>query len=194
MYDDGSSSRPAFAAAGAKVVLVGGNLRDDAISRRLGLDTTFAGLAPVLAQRSSVQDALLDTGVANLRLLPAGGEVPAPGDLLAGSGLQRVMAELLEAAHVVIVDAPAILSSSDAVALLRVTDAALLVVDGAHTSFKLIAHAAEEVRWAGGVAVGTVVTTGARRSRRWYLGHVPSVPFVAGSAKYAMNGSGHSRE
>ena len=184
----------AFAATGAKVALVGGNLRDDAVSRRLGLDTTFAGLTTVLAQRSRVEEALLDTGITNLRLLPAGGDVPAPGDLLAGSGLQRVMTELLETADIVIVDAPAILSSSDAVALLRVTDAALLVVDGAHTGFKLLAQAAEEVRWAGGVAVATVVTTGARRSRRWYLGRVPSVPFSVGSSHYAMNGSGHSRD
>ncbi len=184
----------AFAAAGSKVVLVGANLRDDAVSRRLGIDPTFAGLATVLSQQSSVEDALLDTGIDNLRLLPAGGVVPAPGDLLAGSGLPRVMTELLATADIVLVDAPAILSSSDPMALLRVTDAALLVVDGAHTSSKLIAHAADEVRWAGGVAVATVVTTGACRSRRWYLGHVPNVPMPVRTAPFPTERPAFSRD
>jgi capsular exopolysaccharide synthesis family protein len=159
-----------FAASGTKVILVEGDLRGDDLTEQMNLTPGQTGLTAVLAERLPVSSALQQTGVPGLLLLARGPEVPAPGDLLAGGGLHRVLQELLELADLVIIDSAPILSRADTVSWLRVADATLLVVDTQHTPRDRIADAADEIRWAGGMTVGAAVNlvprSAARQRRR----------------------------
>jgi capsular exopolysaccharide synthesis family protein len=157
----------AFAASGSRVVLMEADLRGERLATQFGLPEDTVGLTTLLTERVPIASALQETDVPGLRLLTQGPPVPAPGDLLAGHWLPRLMAGLLgTAADLVIIDAPPILSKADAVSLLRVSDATLLVVDGQRTSRRLVADAAHEIGWAGGMAVAAVVNTVPRRVRR----------------------------
>jgi capsular exopolysaccharide synthesis family protein len=155
-----------FAASGTKVILVEGDLRGDDLAEQLNLRPGPNGLTTVLTERLNVSAALQETGVPGLQLLARGLEVPAPGDLLAGGGLHRLLRELLERADLVIIDSAPILSRADTVSWLRVADATLLVVDSQHTSRNRIADAADEIRWAGGMTVGAAINLAPRGAGR----------------------------
>ncbi len=114
----------ALAAQGKRVVLIaarGNGLRPEEV---LGVATS-PGLSQVLSRGCSPDLALHPTGVRNLSVVPTGGE---PGDGLELADLHLVLKRLAKGALVVI-DAPPVLTSADALLLADVADLVVLVGD-----------------------------------------------------------------
>ncbi|KRE97304.1 hypothetical protein ASG76_00815 [Nocardioides sp. Soil774] len=113
------------AQAGTPVLLIDADLRRPMIATTFEIDGAV-GLTQALAGDVDVRDVIVESGVANLSLLPAGRIPPNPSELL-GSLRMKQFIDDLSADHLVILDAPPLLPVTDAGLLSAFCDGALLV-------------------------------------------------------------------
>ena len=111
----------------------------DADLRRPGLHEIFGvendrGLTSVIVEEQLLDDPpLLDVGVTNLWLMPAGPLPPNPADILGSRKMERVIASLKARADVVLFDAAPVIAVTDAVVLGTKVDGVLLVISAGRT-------------------------------------------------------------
>ena len=111
----------------------------DADLRRPGLHEIFGvendrGLTSVIVEEQLLDDPpLLDVGVTNLWLMPAGPLPPNPADILGSRKMERVIALLKARADIVLFDAAPVISVTDAVVLGTKVDGVLLVISAGRT-------------------------------------------------------------
>jgi capsular exopolysaccharide synthesis family protein len=100
-----------MAQAGDRVVVVDGDLRRPRQHEIFGAANS-RGLTDWL--KESGTPALVETGVANLRLLPSGPLPPNPVALLSGNRLAELLTQLSAETDYILVDAPPVLAVTDA--------------------------------------------------------------------------------
>jgi capsular exopolysaccharide synthesis family protein len=116
---------------GTRVIIVDADFRHPSLHKLLGLSsngTRMSGLSNVIVGKSSLDEAIVPTGCANLSLLPAGVMPPNPSELLASQRMRTVMQELQQRADIVLLDSPPCLLYADAVVLSGVTDGVLYIL------------------------------------------------------------------
>ncbi|MFC4071107.1 polysaccharide biosynthesis tyrosine autokinase [Actinoplanes subglobosus] len=137
-----------LARTGRKVVLVDADLRNPQLHRVFQAPGD-RGLTMLLDGDAAAGDVLEDTGVRNLRLLPAGHRRLVPGgghvDLLDSDRIATVLRSVRDHADVVVLDSPAVLTAADAIALAAVSDQVLLVGDFARTGRETVRRALAEL-------------------------------------------------
>jgi capsular exopolysaccharide synthesis family protein len=145
-----------LAATGAPVILIDGDLRRSTVAKFFELPSG-AGLTDVLAGRVSVADVLQQAKAApNLLVLTAGSTPPNPSEVLGSARMHALLGEL--AAHAtVIIDAPPLLSVTDAAVLAHQSDGALLVLRAGKTTYDLAEKALEALHKAHGRTLGLVL-------------------------------------
>jgi succinoglycan biosynthesis transport protein ExoP len=111
--------------AGTPVLLIDADLRRPMIASTFEVDGAV-GLTQALAGDVEVRDVIIDSGMANLSLLPAGRIPPNPSELL-GSLRMKQFVDELAVDYLVILDAPPLLPVTDAGLLSAFCDGALLV-------------------------------------------------------------------
>ena len=135
---DGSTDKAAavanlavvMAQAGDRVILVDGDLRQPRQHELFGVANT-AGVAQWLESGgpAPLQKSTLD----KLRVLPGGPAVSNPVALLSTKRLGERLAELTNQADYVLIDAPPLLSVTDAALWASQVDGVVLLVNGGHT-------------------------------------------------------------
>lgn len=147
----------ALSQAGAKVLLVGADLRKPKMAEYMGIEGGV-GLTDVLIGRVSLADATQRWGRTDLYMLPAGQLPPNPSELL-GSAL---MADLITKIHkeydVVLYDAPPLLPVTDAAVLARLVGGALLIVASGKTHGPQVESAIATLENVGAPISGIVLT------------------------------------
>ncbi|MFC7361120.1 polysaccharide biosynthesis tyrosine autokinase [Nocardioides astragali] len=111
--------------AGTPVLLIDADLRRPMIASTFEIDGAV-GLTQALAGDVDVRDVIVESGMDNLSLLPAGRIPPNPSELL-GSLRMKQFVDDLSADYLVILDAPPLLPVTDAGLLSAFCDGALLV-------------------------------------------------------------------
>ncbi|MGE5508888.1 MAG: CpsD/CapB family tyrosine-protein kinase [Chitinophagales bacterium] len=119
-------------ASGAGCVLVDADLRKPVQAKTFGLSGRV-GLTNVLMGSLTWREALKETGIEGLKLLPSGPTPPNPAELLESEAMAKLLAELREAHDVVIVDTPPALPVTDAALLAPKVDGTILVVRAGST-------------------------------------------------------------
>jgi capsular exopolysaccharide synthesis family protein len=148
----------AMAESGKRVILVDTNLRRPTLHqifeqpRDRGL-TTLLKAPP----ESRVDDFLVPTGVANLRLLPSGSPAENPVEPLVSSRMSDLIDELTACADVVIFDSPALLAAVDPTLLARYCEATLLVVRAGATAPDSLTRARQQLAYTGTRLLGAVL-------------------------------------
>jgi non-specific protein-tyrosine kinase len=121
---------------GKRVILVDGDLRQPAQHLIFGLPNdrglTTALRAPATSTRAA-ELPLQESGVDGLRLLSSGPPVELPSELLASPAMGAVIAQLRDAADIVLFDAPPVVSATDAAELAGKMDGVLLVAAAGRT-------------------------------------------------------------
>ena len=119
-----------MAQAGDRVILVDGDLRQPRQHELFGVANT-AGVAQWLESGgpAPLQKSTLD----KLRVLPGGPAVSNPVALLSTKRLGERLAELTNQADYVLIDAPPLLSVTDAALWASQVDGVVLLVNGGHT-------------------------------------------------------------
>ena len=146
----------ALRAAGTSVCLVEGDLRRPGLADHFGLEREV-GLTTVLTGRTSLAHALQPWGGRTMQVLASGVLPPNPSELLGSRSMEKILAELSLRFAVVIVDAPPLLPVTDAAAVGRLCDGALVVVRHAQTTRHQLDGALDALEAASVRLLGTVV-------------------------------------
>lgn len=156
----------AFTQTGRRVWLVEGDLRRPVLARAFDPPSSSVGLADLLRDGASVQQALVTTAVENLWLLPCGAPPPNPTELI-GSQAMRVLLEQAcrDGAELLIIDTPPVLPVPDALTLVPEVDGVLLVIRIGTTPREAARRARERLLAMGARLLGVVVN-GAPPGRR----------------------------
>ncbi|PEH50706.1 tyrosine-protein kinase domain-containing protein [Micrococcus luteus] len=145
----------ALALAGERVLLVDADLRRPR-QHELFQVSGDVGLSEVLAGQVRAEDALADTGLENLTLLPAGRTPPNPSELL-GSERMRSLLTLAAQDYFVVVDGPPLLPVTDASLLATAADGTVLVVRQGKTRKDHLEAAVETLQSVDATLLGTVL-------------------------------------
>jgi capsular exopolysaccharide synthesis family protein len=110
-----------------RVLLVETDLQRSVLSDDFGIESS-PGLSEALVNQERVEDVCRPTFLDNLDLLTAGGSPRGAGRLLRSARLIEALEVLRQSYHVIILDAPAVLTNSDTLLLSDLADATLFVV------------------------------------------------------------------
>jgi capsular exopolysaccharide synthesis family protein len=111
------------------------------------------------------------TEIAGLRVITSGVTPPNPVELLGSRRMEVVMADLLAAADIVILDTPPTGPVSDAAILSRLVDGVLLVAASRRTRTATLQHAADAVTRASARIIGVVLNAAGPEVGAGYYGY-----------------------
>jgi len=147
----------ALAQVGRSVVLIGADLRYPRVHSVLGIGNE-RGLGQVLLGSVSLDDALVDTSVADLRVLPSGPVtgVDEPVELLQSDRMFEVIRSCRQA-DFVIVDGPPIEPVADSLVLADLVDGVLVVTDAQQGTRAGVSRTRLQLEQVGGNILGGVL-------------------------------------
>lgn len=160
MQGDGKSSVSSslarvMALSEQDVILVDADLRCPTVKDTFEVSGVI-GLSQLLAGTASLEEALVQTAIPGLKVLPGGDIPPNPSELLGSQRMAELLAYLAQD-HVVIVDAPPVLPVTDAVILSKVADGLVMVVQAGRTTQDQLRMAMNNVVQGGGQVAGVVL-------------------------------------
>jgi Mrp family chromosome partitioning ATPase len=138
-----------------RIVVVDANYLRPAAAARLGVGAS-AGLADVLQGKIAIQQAIQQTAIKNLQVLPAGA-INEVGESIRDA-MRWIMAWLQQRFDVVLIDAPAWDNADSLKALLPTASAVYLVVDATETEQPAVRSLTREVARQGSRLGGLIVT------------------------------------
>ncbi|HWO71844.1 MAG TPA: polysaccharide biosynthesis tyrosine autokinase [Actinomycetota bacterium] len=147
----------ALALAGRSVALISGDLRYPRVHAFFGIGNEH-GLAQVLAGALPLAEAIRDTSIPNLKVLPSGPVVglDEPVELLHSERMRQVI-EGCRDADFVIVDGPPILAVADSLVLAELVDGIVFVTDARVGTRAAVAQARHQLRQVGARVLGGVL-------------------------------------
>lgn len=150
------------AALGDRVILVDANLRANGANGRVPQET---GLAELLRADGDVRvrESLIDSGIDNLKILPAG--VP-PGDpyaLLTGERIARVLEGAGPYADLMVIDTAAVLTAPESQVVCSYADRTILVLDSLDTQTGTAVEARDVLDRVQARTLGVVLTRVTKR-------------------------------
>jgi len=149
-----------FAAAlglsGRRVVLVEADLMSPRFERLFDT-TSFAGFTELLRGHVRLSEVLAYSGIKNVSLVFAGSAAADSSDYMTPNRLSTLVDDLLGDFDVVIIDAPAVLASSDALVLAQQVQNVLWVVDMDATDRKSVMRAHDQILRVGATIIGVAV-------------------------------------
>lgn len=140
-----------------QILLVDADMRRASISRYLGVKSEL-GLADLISNGSDVDEALLNIGIENLTILPAGKPPHNPAELLGSVKMKNLIALLKKKYDYVIFDTPPIISVTDAGLLGPETDGVIMVIQAERTQKGIVEHAENLLKQAQAKMLGYILT------------------------------------
>ncbi len=143
---------------GQRVILVDGDLRKPQLSELFGLHND-SGLTNVVAGSSNAESALQAVAeVPGLRVLTSGPLPPSPTTVLASRRMGELADELAEQADLLLLDAPPVLTVSDASVLASRVNGVLLVLNAGQTKRENARRAKDALEKVNAQIIGVVLT------------------------------------
>jgi Mrp family chromosome partitioning ATPase len=131
-----------------------------------------AGFVDVLAGTATLEETLVPTTMPNLMLLPAGSlSVPQRPAVARSAELRTCIERLSERFDHLVLDIPAIMTTSDAIALASLGTACCVVVRQGVTSMNTVRLALDNIRHLP--VLGIVLNRARLRTPRWILSFIP---------------------
>lgn len=147
-----------FSQLGERTLLIDANLRDARQHRMFNLGNR-AGLADVLAGRADRTAAIVRVpGLVELSVLPSGNPPPNPAELLGGSAMSSLLAELGRGYDVVLIDTTPASGAADFQSVAGHCGGAVLVARQNRTRVADLTKSADMLAAAGVSIVGSVLT------------------------------------
>lgn len=144
----------AFAHGGARVLLIDADLRRARLHRIFRMQRA-PGLAEII-RGGTVEEAIRQTGITNLFLLPSGDSRVVPTALTEG-GLRSLLGLLGERFDLIVIDSPPVLALADASIVAAIADTSLFVVHAGRTPRGIAQQALQQLEVVGARVAGTVV-------------------------------------
>ena len=160
-----------FAESEKKTVLVDADMRRSVLMRRVRAegDNASVGLSHVLSGQKSVTEALYETNLKNLYVIPSGKFPTNSTELLGNSRFEELIIALKKTFDYVIVDTPPLGSVVDAAVAAKRCDGSVLVISEGKDSRKMTKSVLEQLKAANpnflGVAMNNVEV---RKNNNYY--------------------------
>ncbi|WP_373046578.1 GumC family protein [Vulgatibacter sp.] len=156
----------AMASAGNRVLLVDTDMRRPRLHRSMGV-ANEVGISTVLLGETAVQDAVKNTEVNGLYLMPCGPVPPNPAELLHSEKFQALLDQLGEQFDLVILDSPPVLAAADAAVLSTVVDGVIFVTRFKKTTKDLAKRMLRTLRDINAPVLGAVLNDVDLQSRAY---------------------------
>lgn len=134
-----------MARSNSRVLLVDADMRRGSLHKVFGVAAS-PGLAEVLNRESPYWKAIVETGLENLSLLPAGHAKRNPGELVLSPEWDYFLEQAKHQFDYILVDTPPVLATDDSAALAPKVDGVLFVVRGSFTSARMARAALDTLR------------------------------------------------
>lgn len=145
-----------LANAGGSTLIVDSDLRRPMLSRMFGM-REGVGLSNILVGRNTLEDAVRDTEVERLSIIPCGEVPPNPAELLGSNRMKELMGTLRSRYDWVLFDSPFIVGLTDGSLLGSMADGVLMVVDHGRTSKEVLSKAKRLLDEVGAKVLGVVL-------------------------------------
>jgi capsular exopolysaccharide synthesis family protein len=147
----------ALAQAGRSVVLISADLRNPRVHAVFGIGND-QGLGQVLDGTLPLDEAIVETDLAELRILPSGpvDAVDEPVELLQSDRMGEVLQECCRS-DFVIVDGPPIFPVADSLVLADLVDGVLFVTDAQSSTQASVAQSRRQIHQVGGRILGGIL-------------------------------------
>lgn len=142
--------------AGYRTLVIDADLRRPTLAGHFHVERSV-GLTDVLVGRVDINRALQPWD-ADLTVLASGSLPPNPSELLGGTAMAKVVAELRTRFDVIVIDTPPVLPVADALVVSAHADGVLLAVRAGHTSRYQVSRSAKSLHAIGAPFLGTVLT------------------------------------
>jgi capsular exopolysaccharide synthesis family protein len=146
-----------LAQSGLRVLIVDTDMRRPRMHKVFGLTSTADGLSRAILGETDAMDAVRETGVPNLKLLPCGALPPNPAELLHAARFKTIVATLAQNFDRLIFDSPPVAAVTDAAILSRLTDGTVMVSKGGRTSKEALRRARRAIAGEGVNILGCVL-------------------------------------
>ena len=145
-----------LAECGKHVLLVDADMRNSDLSDRMGIQSG-PGLVAVLRGEATDEDALVQSDIVGLSVLPAGTiEARSDAELLANGKFEGCLSRWRETFDVILFDAPPVLPVADAQILSSHLDGTILVTRERHCHRDEIEATLTQLEASGGRLLGTI--------------------------------------
>jgi capsular exopolysaccharide synthesis family protein len=145
-----------FSMEDKKVILIDFDLRRPTLHKYFHISNN-KGVTNVLAEGLQLKEAIRQTNVNGLALLPSGPVPPDPGRLVESQKVKEIIDALKEMYDMVIIDTPPAMIVNDAHVVGALADGMLYVIESGRATFPMIEHAQELMAKAGINLVGVVL-------------------------------------
>lgn len=145
-----------FAEMDQRVLVIDCDLRRPKLARLLGLKSKV-GLSNLLMKPELRQKAILETGIKNLRAIPAGDIPPNPSELLGSQRMNSLLESLRKDYDYIILDTSPVNMVTDACLLASESSGVLFVVRAGHSERTSVARAVEQLAYSKAKILGFVL-------------------------------------
>ncbi|MDP4200582.1 MAG: polysaccharide biosynthesis tyrosine autokinase [Bacteroidota bacterium] len=145
-----------MAQTGKKTLLIDADLRRPVLHSVFGLPRE-PGLTNLLFERATFEEAIKQTDVENLYVLPCGIIPPNPAELLGSQRMGQLIAKLREEFDMILLDTPPVVAVTDALLLGHTADATILVARADVTRIDALLRAMDSIERSGANMLGVVL-------------------------------------
>jgi len=158
-----------LAQLGQPTLLIDMDLRLPTVAKTLlGLQPKL-GVNTVLKGESTFEEAMRAVpDIPNLFILPAGGHVSNPAELLAGTALNKLLKEAAGKFNWIVIDSSPVHAVSDTLLLIRHIKSVCFVIHSGKTPARIIQRACDLIENAGTRPTGTILNHSAPRNQSYY--------------------------
>jgi len=177
-----------FAQGGKRVMLLDCDLRRPRVHRFLGIQNRV-GLTDLFRHSldvDTVTQQWVNSSTTSISVIPSGSLPPNPTELLGSQKMDRILAEIVSRADVVVIDSPPSMVS-DAQVLAAKVDGVLLVIQPGKTHIGAARATREQLERAGARVIGAVFNRIPRQRGYYYGGYRYYSPYYSHNDKYLTN-------
>jgi capsular exopolysaccharide synthesis family protein len=139
------------------ILLVDADLRRARITKYFGINPEV-GLSDLISDGTDIDNTLLNIGINNLTILPAGKLPHNPAEVLGSTKFKNLISLLRQKFDYIIFDTPPVIPVTDAVLLGAQTDGVLMVVKAGKTQKGVVMHSEGLLKQAQAKLLGYVLT------------------------------------
>ena len=146
-----------MAQTGKQVVIIDADLRRPTLHKAFQVSNNQGLTTALLDSHTPINRHLQETNITGLRIMASGPLPPNPAELLNSQRMSQVLEALKQAADLIIIDSPPVLTVADAAILCPQVDGCLLVVEVGSTRREALLEAQERLTKTGAHLLGVVM-------------------------------------
>ena len=145
-----------FNSSGMRVIVVDFNLRRSSLHKFFDTPND-RGLTNFIAEGLELEEAIVQTGIEGLSLLPSGPVPPDPSRLVESQKVKDIIRILKEKFDMVIIDTPPAIAVNDPIDVGKFADGILLIIESGKATRSMVENVKDHMKKAGLNLIGVIL-------------------------------------